>query len=404
MEQVLFVGRFYSEESLKTAIEDSKYNLNLSNHNFEMSIFDGLKQNLGKNFSCITVPQNYSYPRHCSKIYTHGEFYYKDGIYVKRVSLCNLPIIKDIWGTLSLTYCICLYCVNCSSKKLYILVNSQKNVLMLSVLLASILSWKQVRKVLIIPDVSSMVTKCLTKNKLRRSLVNIIDFFSDFLANRFDGYVFLTEQMKELFSHKKYIVMEGLLTNRNLCESSVVGDGGAVKSFLYTGSLDRIYGIMDLIDAFEKLNRLDVELWICGAGDSVKEIKIRTGKNSKIKFFGFVSPTEAANLQRKAMVLVNPRKDNGDYTKYSFPSKTLEYMMARKPVIMHKLPGVPSDYYDYVFFPTGDSIEEFADVMNTVMNMDPDILQKRVQEAYDFVSNNKNSKVQMKRVLDLLFC
>lgn len=161
---------------------------------------------------------------------------------------------------------------------------------------------------------------------------------------------------------------------------------------------------MDLIDAFEKLNRLDVELWICGAGDSVKEIKIRTGKNSKIKFFGFVSPTEAANLQRKAMVLVNPRKDNGDYTKYSFPSKTLEYMMARKPVIMHKLPGVPSDYYDYVFSPADESIEEFANVMNTVLNLDSDVLQKRVQEAYDFVANKKNSKVQMKRVLDLLFC
>ena len=35
----------------------------------------------------------------------------------------------------------------------------------------------------------------------------------------------------------------------------------------YTGTLRKIFGIMNLVEAFKMVKDRDVELWICGSGD-----------------------------------------------------------------------------------------------------------------------------------------
>ena len=103
----------------------------------------------------------------------------------------------------------------------------------------------------------------------------------------------------------------------------------------------------------------------------------------------------------KATILINPRKNEGEYVKYSFPSKTIEYLLARKPVIMHRLPGVPDEYYKYVYAPDENSENGLQDVIRKVLNMDMQEREARAQAGYDFIVKNKNAKTQMKRVLDM---
>ena len=38
---------------------------------------------------------------------------------------------------------------------------------------------------------------------------------------------------------------------------------------------------------------------------------------------------------------VNPRQNNEEFTKYSFPSKTMEYLASGVPVVAYKLDGIP---------------------------------------------------------------
>ena len=59
---------------------------------------------------------------------------------------------------------------------------------------------------------------------------------------------------------------------------------------------------------------------------------------------GQVSLNEARALQKTADVLVNPRLNEGEYTKYSFPSKTMEYLSTGRPVVCYKLDGIPDEY------------------------------------------------------------
>jgi hypothetical protein len=50
-----------------------------------------------------------------------------------------------------------------------------------------------------------------------------------------------------------------------------------------------------------------------------------------------------------ADVLVNPRPNNEEYTKYSFPSKNIEYLMTGKPVVGYMLDGMPPIYKEFMF-------------------------------------------------------
>ena len=64
---------------------------------------------------------------------------------------------------------------------------------------------------------------------------------------------------------------------------------------------------------------------------------------------GMLSHEETYRLQRKSLLLINPRKNEGEYTKYSFPSKNAEYMFSSIPTAFYKLDGVSDYYSDYVF-------------------------------------------------------
>ena len=47
-------------------------------------------------------------------------------------------------------------------------------------------------------------------------------------------------------------------------------------------------------------------------------------------------------------MLVNPRPDNEEYTRYSFPSKNIEYLLTGKPVVAYLLSGMPEVYQDFM--------------------------------------------------------
>ena len=59
-----------------------------------------------------------------------------------------------------------------------------------------------------------------------------------------------------------------------------------------------------------------------------------------------VPNSEVLKAQSESEILVNPRNDNNEFTKYSFPSKVIEYLGSDTPMIGYILPGMPKEYYD----------------------------------------------------------
>ena len=69
--------------------------------------------------------------------------------------------------------------------------------------------------------------------------------------------------------------------------------------------------------------------------------------NEKIKYFGVIDFESILLRQKNTDLLINPRPSIDEYTKYSFPSKIMEYMASGTPVLTTKLSGIPMEYYDY---------------------------------------------------------
>ena len=138
------------------------------------------------------------------------------------------------------------------------------------------------------------------------------------------------------------------------------------KYIFYSGTMAEKYGIKLLVDAFLKIKHKDYELLLCGSGDSVDYI---TGLcNNKIKYLGVLDNEAVLAYQRNATLLVNPRTNEGEFVKYSFPSKILEYFSSGTPTLMYRLDGVPDDYYEFCFEAKSMSPEGLAQEIDRLLN------------------------------------
>ena len=218
---------------------------------------------------------------------------------------------------------------------------------------------------------------------------------------RVNRFVLLTEQMAVPLhvGNRPYLVMEGMC--------GAVADEPPVPkqssfSLLYTGRLNRRYGLEYLLNAMKELNDPDIELWLCGSGEMEEEIKAYAKVDNRIKFFGFLPHDKTLSLQRQATVLVNPRTNEGEYTKYSFPSKTMEYMASGRPVMMFKLDGVPREYDPFLTYIPEESAASIRDTVEFLRELSPSELDAMGARGREFVLKNKNRNVQMRRVLNFI--
>lgn len=218
---------------------------------------------------------------------------------------------------------------------------------------------------------------------------------------RVDAFVLLTEKMKEPLhvKNRPYVVVEGIYS----ADINLPPHPSSVKKIiLYTGTLHYRFGISTLLKAFSQIDDPSYELWICGAGEAESEIRICTLKDARIRFYGYVSKEEALHLQQQATVLVNPRTNEGEYTKYSFPSKTIEYMTSGVPILMYKLDGIPSDYDPYLFYVEDNSTETLCSRLQDICEMPEKERKQFGTAAHDFVMREKNCGMQAKKIISMM--
>lgn len=213
------------------------------------------------------------------------------------------------------------------------------------------------------------------------------------LSENADGFIILTKYMAEKLpiSNKKVLVLEGIAEDFSFCESDIEPKSNYI---LYSGSVSRMYGLPEFINSYIK-SEIQEDLYICGAGSYVEELKKITKKNPKIKYLGILQRKHLKEIQRKACLLINPRNGNDEYTKYSFPSKTMEYLASGTPVMMEHLRGIPDEYYNYIIeVKNGDWITS----LKNFSNGDKSIFNDLAKEAVYFIKNKKTVSAQSNRI------
>jgi len=220
--------------------------------------------------------------------------------------------------------------------------------------------------------------------------------------SKFSHYIFMTEQANKVINtnQRPYIIMEGLVDGRLLVKDNFETDGKRVV--LYAGGLMERYGLKMLVEGFMKADVAGSELWLYGSGNFAEVLPYYERKDPRIHYFGIRPNEDVVEAEQKAVLLVNPRPTHEEFTKYSFPSKNMEYMVSGTAVLTTKLPGMPVDYYPHVYLLNEENTEAFAATIRKILDLPMEELRRKGRDAQQWVLENKNNIIQSRRILELL--
>ena len=227
---------------------------------------------------------------------------------------------------------------------------------------------------------------------------------ANFVIRHCTDYVLLTEAMNGYIRNpgKPYVVLEG---HSDISMSEKVPSmekKAAPRSVFYAGGVSRQYGLADLVEGFRMADIPNTRLEIYGPGDYVKELQQIAQEDDRVFYGGMLLNSEIVEREQQATLLVNPRPTHEEFVKYSFPSKTMEYMASGTPVLTTRLPGMPGEYYPYVSFIEEETPEGIAAALKEVLAASDEDLFEKGRAAREFVLEQRNNVVQAGKLLAML--
>lgn len=402
--KLLFISSILPEELMPELKRQSKVSLGGATDVFQKAVMQGLCEN-NADFDVITFPCLGCFPHHYMALFTPGgEFSLPNCRKANAVSYCNVVGLKEMsiqrhaykeidrWlnenyadseKVAVLTYNIDAP-VTSAAKQLKI--NYPK--LILSTIVTDL-----------VDDYFNPIYKVsfLKTIQLKRSEKTIRALY-DYV----DKYILLSKPMEEKIPQSigKNIIVEGIAGSNDYIFTP--HQDNSIRSLVYTGVLGPQASIRELVDSFILTKNPDFRLIICGGGSDSAYIQEKADEDSRIIYKGLVAREEAVRLQREATAVINPRKPTLSLTKYSFPSKTMEYLSSGTPMIGYKLGGIPEEYYEYMYAVEGNDNIDLARAIENVLNKPQTELNAKAETATAFIKNNKTAKIQAGRILTFL--
>lgn len=256
-----------------------------------------------------------------------------------------------------------------------------------------------IKTVLICPDLSIHMDLNTKKKPVKAFLKKIENVVAKRLLKSVDGFVLFTEQMQDYFAcfDKPYTVVEGVYRDKYSLDAVPKGN-----FIMHAGSLHGNTGIEELIEAFEQIPNDRVQLCFFGSGAMDPYIINKAKENNRIRHMGFVDPKTLFEYEKQATLLVNVRDPRAEYTKYSFPSKTFEYMASGTPFLTTDLPGIPHEYKPHILTIPNNHVEEVKKGLEYALSLSEQERSELGLRARAFVLHNKNKQIQSKKIADFL--
>lgn len=392
--KVVFLSGIFTEALLDNIQSDSIGPIQNAADVLQKHYIEGFAKNKNVSFlSVINIPFIGGYPG-LYKFMNYRPTCVNDsysGVPVKNVGFFNLKGIKNIsrlWVALKE-----INKVECTDK-----VNIVCYSMHLPFLLACYISAafnSKINYYVIVPDLPEFM---VDRRGVSRILYACINKISYFIVNKSNGVSVITEQMKSKFHPKlNSVIIEGIASLSRPEQCSIEKNE---KYMLYSGTLDRRYGIKDLVNAFIESGVTNLKLVICGDGNERNFVIEKSQQFENIVYEGQVERSRAIALQKKAFLLVNPRSNDSAFTKYSFPSKIIEYMSSGVPVLMYKLDGIPDDFNGYFYEIKNKN--DFSGMIRYVSNLSDNELKEMGDKAKKFIIDEKSSVKQTDKLISIM--
>lgn len=395
---ILCLMGLFPEEYREQIEKDSIYGIQYAADKLQGAIVRGLSENNDIHVSIVNSLYIGSYPRrYREKRIPSFQFQYAGKVPGENIGFCNLTGYKWISRYYGIRKAIKAWAKRPSNQQKVLLIYALTTPF---VQMAAYVKRKfpNIKVCVVVPDLPEYMNTAAMQSKgiyhyaksaeiamIRKSIRKV------------DCYVLLTDTMKEWFDEPiTYTVVEGMASMNSCCDEQIERK----QTILYAGGIKEEYGVIDLVNAFIDFNDPKWELEIYGDGPAMEEIRKLSETNANIRVMGLVPNQKVVHAQRRSSVLVNPRK-NQIFTRYSFPSKILEYMSSGTPVLAYKLDGIPDDYDGY-YFQIEDQKNGFLDALRNVTGITPQERNIMGENARKFVQENKTPQKQCKKIVDML--
>jgi glycosyltransferase involved in cell wall biosynthesis len=396
---IAFICGLFPSEMESLIVDNSKGGIQVAANNLQWAYVLGFDSNLRRPIKLINSMYIGSFPyRYKQAVIPTIRFQHVQDADDVNVGFLNIPLLKHVSRLVNLKPYIKNWALTGNGRKKVVFAYAATSVMVKSLLYAKQCN-PQITTVLIVPDLPEYMNPGREKSLYARVKSMFLTSFYDDIR-KVDGFVYLSAHMSDkISSEKPFRVVEGI--SKAVRKANYEKYKEEERVFLYSGGIERAYGVLDLARAFSNINMTNIFLWICGDGSDEAEVRKLCSSDDRIKYYGRLPHEEVLVLQSKAHFLINPRLDNGEFTRYSFPSKNIEYLGSGSVTIAYMLPGIPMEYAEHII-----SISEGANgIENTlryVLGLSEQELIDRAKRAKQFIDKNKNPWSQTRRVLEML--
>jgi glycosyltransferase involved in cell wall biosynthesis len=404
---VLFLGFAIPDAMMDEVASRDHYQPQIAAHKLQWNIISGLEEAMGKPIDLLSAVATSDYPSFPQVLFPYSKFEHRQGARDALIPCVNIVFVKQVTRFIACFVLLLSWLLEHrgDTDKL-ILVYSMHSPLLLSALLARAVVSAKV--VLIVPDLPAYMDFGIQRGLLRRMTKPIDSALLVRAMRRVQGLIALTQYIaQDLAPALPVLVMEGVI-RIDETECPPPNDGLALRvssdeaMVVCAGALVQEYGIELLLKASTLLKDRRYRFGFCGKGPMEQAIRQAVRRDDRVVYWGFLSQHELQPKLRSATVLVHPRLSNAKYVRYSFPSKLLEYMKAGRPVISTALPGIPEEYFEYLYVLYDETAEGLARLLSEVCSKTDEELDKFGLRAKKFVESKKNHVRQGQRIYEFL--
>ncbi|MBR4853823.1 MAG: glycosyltransferase [Alistipes sp.] len=401
--KIIFISGLYTSQLETVLFKISTSYLQNAPNVFQWAVVDGLDSNK-VDFEVLSYPFLPCFPANKLIKIPEEEIIYNGKHIGKVVEYCTIPLIKQLMISSSIKNELIKILNRNQNEKIVVITYTP-----LSYFIKPIIDLKKKFKnlslVSIITDLIDDLLYFEDNSSSLKRIQNKLEYEAVKKSyNGIDKFILLTGQMVEKISeaNNKYIVVEGIASFDKMSSFHKEKKDEDVRSIFYAGTLQEFSGVRELLSAFSKITNKNYRLVICGEGVLTPEIKNAALLDDRIIYKGMQPREEVLRLQKESTLVINPRRPDKSITRFSFPSKTMEYLVSGTPMIGYKLEGIPEEYYDHFY--TVDELDEgsLIGVIQKTLSLPQDILNEKAEKAYDFIMQKKTAKMQVKRIIDFI--
>lgn len=402
---ILFICGVFPKDKEKQIFNKSKGDVQFAANALQWNIIRGLDKCNDTNINILNSIFIGSYPKNYKEVIIKSyKWHHAKGAEDNNVGFINIDGIKHLSRARRLSTFIKKWAKTDNLKQKVIVAYSAHTPFLYAVKKAKDVN-PDIITCLIVPDLPQYMKLGENPGKIYSFFKSIDCKIINSLLKYIDSYVLLTKYMAEVLNikEKPYIVMEGMVNKKESLQSCVDPmTFSKIKSILYTGTLNKKYGISTLLEAFSLIKNDNYRLWICGEGEATDDIIKMSALDPRIKFFGRVNRDKALQLQNKSTIVINPRNPEEEFTKFSFPSKNMEYLLSGRPTIAYKLSGIPDEYEKYIFFIDKNTVQSMAEKIVEVCEKSSQELSIFGTKAQKYILEEKNNIKQARRIIKML--